>query len=136
MRWIAYSLWFFSYILCIVVLSDFGNIIWIHRRMKNYLLNCWRNLHNFFFFSLFKGCLKFQVAHKSNIMWVVTYAQVAGSSFSTSVSNIFENQRVDKSGCLSTIVGEPFIYLMMSLNRCNLQEAEISINRGKDVVPY
>ena len=49
MRWIAYSLWFFSYILCIVVLSDFVNIIWIYRRMKNYLLNCWRNLHNFFF---------------------------------------------------------------------------------------
>ncbi|XP_065632633.1 uncharacterized protein LOC112040878 isoform X3 [Quercus suber] len=76
--------------------------------------NSSRNLHNFFF-SLFEGCLTFPVAHKSNIMWVVTYAQVAGLSFSTSVSNIFENQRVDKSGCLSTIVGEPFIYLMSYL---------------------
>nr|POF24249.1 putative disease resistance protein rga3 [Quercus suber] len=47
--------------------------------------NSSRNLHNFFF-SLFEGCLTFPVAHKSNIMWVVTYAQVAGLSFSTSVN--------------------------------------------------
>ena len=117
MCWIAYSLWFSSYILCIVALFDFGNVIWIHRRMKNHLLNCWRNLLLFTFFPPFlsKGCLTIQVARKSNIIWVVTYAQVVASSFSASVSNIFENQRVDKSGCLSTIVGEPFIYLMSCL---------------------
>ena len=53
----------FSVTYCIVVLSDFGNIIWIHRRMKNYLLNCWRNLHNFFFQRLpdISGCT--QIKH-------------------------------------------------------------------------
>ena len=118
------------------MLSDFGNVIWIHRRMKNYLLNCWRNLllfFFFFFFFLFKGCLTFHVAHKSNIMWVVTYAQVAALSFSTSVSNIFKNQRVDKREWMPFHYSWRTFHLFdeLSLNRCNQKEGGGTLLTGR-----
>ncbi|KAF3952604.1 hypothetical protein CMV_021861 [Castanea mollissima] len=70
------------------------------------------------------GVLQGNVAHKSNIMWVVTYAQVDASSFSTSVSNIFENQRVDKREWMPFHYSWETFHLSdeLSLNRCNLQE--------------
>ena len=60
-----YQFLLFSYKPCIVVLLEFGRIIWIHIRKKiQFLYSQWSP------FNFFKGCLTFQAAHKNQTLWV------------------------------------------------------------------
>ena len=61
----GYQFLLFSYKPCIVVLLEFGRIIWIHIRKKiQFLYSQWSP------FNFFKGCLTFQAAHKNQTLWV------------------------------------------------------------------